>query len=43
VPFRNIVAIEGNTLVLKNVGERITIGETYREALAEKMKRNLMV
>jgi two-component system, LytTR family, response regulator len=43
VPFRNIVAIEGNTLVLKNRTERITIGETYRDVLAEKMKRNLMV
>lgn len=43
VPFRNIVAIEGNTLVLKNCTERITIGETYKEVLAEKMKRNLMV
>ena len=42
VPFRNIVAIEGNTLVLKNRTERITIGETYREALSERMKRNLM-
>ncbi|MGB8191598.1 MAG: LytTR family DNA-binding domain-containing protein [Chitinophagaceae bacterium] len=43
VPFRNIVAIEGNTLVLKNRSERITIGETYRDVLTEKMKRNLMV
>lgn len=43
VPFRNIVAIEGNTLVLKNRTEQIIIGETYKEALAEKMKRNLMV
>lgn len=43
VPFRNIVAIEGNTLVLKNRTERITIGETYKDVLAEKMKRNLMV
>jgi two-component system, LytTR family, response regulator len=43
VPFRNIVAIEGNTLVLKNRTERITIGETYKEALAQNMKRNLMV
>lgn len=42
VPFANVVAIEGNTLVLKNRSERIPIGETYKDVLTEKMKRNLM-
>ena len=42
VPFNNITALEGNTLVLKNRQERISIGDSYKDSLSERLKTNLM-
>ena len=37
-----ITAIEGNTVLLRNVKESILLGETYRPAFLEKMRGKIL-
>lgn len=42
IPLEKIVAIEGNTVSLRGVKEKILLGDTYRAAFLERMKGKIM-
>jgi len=42
IPVDRITAIEGNTVMLRNVREGILLGETYRPAFLEKMRGKML-
>jgi DNA-binding LytR/AlgR family response regulator len=42
IPLGKIVAIEGNTVVLRGIKEKIMLGDTYRAAFLERMKGKIM-
>ncbi len=42
IPLEKIVAIEGNTVSLRAIKEKILLGDTYRAAFLERMKGKIM-
>jgi two-component system LytT family response regulator len=42
IPLEKIVAIEGNTVSLRGIKEKILLGDTYRAAFLERMKGKIM-
>lgn len=42
IPLEKIVAIEGNTVSIRAVKEKILLGDTYRAAFLERMKGKIM-
>lgn len=42
IAVEKIVAIEGNMVILRNVADRILLGDTYRTAFLERMKGKIM-
>jgi len=42
IAMDKITAIEGNTVLLRNVKEGILLGETYRPAFLEKMRGKIL-
>jgi two-component system, LytTR family, response regulator len=42
IPLEKIVAIEGNTVSLRGIMEKILLGDTYRAAFLERMKGKIM-
>jgi two-component system, LytTR family, response regulator len=42
IPLEKIVAIEGNTVSIRAIKEKILLGETYRAAFLERMKGKIM-
>lgn len=42
IPLEKIVAIEGNTVSLRGIKEKILLGDTYRVAFLERMKGKIM-
>lgn len=42
IPLEKIVAIEGNTVLLRGIKEKILLGDTYRAAFLERMKGKIM-
>ena len=42
IPLEKIVAIEGNTVSIRSIKEKILLGDTYRVAFLERMKGKIM-
>jgi DNA-binding LytR/AlgR family response regulator len=42
IPLEKIVAIQGNTVLLRGIKEKIFLGDTYRAAFLERMKGKIM-